>query len=175
MSETHTCPRRLSAFGPWERAEGLDRWVTDRGMAAQVGPSCDFCGSLHPDRFMELVREGWIVGPTDKSYKAYLAQPYTDAEVADRKQRWLSAPYGVANAVRELGAQDGKTPEQINADLEHHWDEHEAPLLVGGNERAKFYYEHLSAEQRDEFIDLHNSSSMRFGYPGYLYVLPYFT
>ena len=39
-----------------------------------LGLSCSFCGSLHPDRFMELIREGWNVGPTDKNYKAYLSR-----------------------------------------------------------------------------------------------------
>lgn len=72
-----TCPRRMNELGPWERDRGLDTWLPHRGAASGVlvGTKCSFCGSLHPDRFMELVREGWIVGPTDKSYKAYLQSP----------------------------------------------------------------------------------------------------
>lgn len=68
--ETQTCPRRMLEVGPWERAENLDHWQQRDGQ-----PCCSFCGSLHPDRFMELVRDGWLVGPTDKPYKAYLSAP----------------------------------------------------------------------------------------------------
>ena len=116
MSESQTCPRRMAEPGPWERSEGLDRWEQDR-----VGLSCSFCGSLNPDRFRELVREGWIVGPTDKSYKAYLESP------------------------------------------------------AEGQASAKFYFQHLSQEQQDQFIDLHNSRQMKVGYPGHFYVPPFFT
>ena len=170
--QQQTCPRRLSDWGPWERTEGLDRWVTDRGMAAQVGPSCDFCGSLHPDRFMELVRDGWIVGPTDKRYKAYLESPLSDDEKAARRDRWMASD-GFARALRELGERDGKTPEQIQADLDTEW-ERQGSGWLHGNQTAKFYYQHLSDAQRGEFIELVNTGRMRIGYPGHLYVLPFF-
>lgn len=78
-AEQQTCPRRMAEYGPWGREPDLDTWIADR-----VGPSCSFCGSLHQDRFMELIREGWIVGPTDKNYKAYLSRPFTDEEKAGR-------------------------------------------------------------------------------------------
>lgn len=127
MSESQTCPRRMGEPGPWEREEGLDRWETGHGTVDQdqVGLSCSFCGSLNPDRFLELVREGWIVGPTDKSYKAYLESP--------------------------------QDPE------------------VQGRTHAKFYFQHLSREQQDQFIDLHNSRQMKIGHPGHFYVPPFFT
>lgn len=70
MSETFTCPRRA--------AEGHDRadspivydgpdkdvWREDR--------TCSYDGSLHPDVFMDYIRDGGVIGPTDKSYKFYL-------------------------------------------------------------------------------------------------------
>lgn len=172
MTEVQTCPRRMSDLGPWERAEGLDSWTTGHGLAGQenIGTSCSFCGSLHPDRFMGLVRDGWIVGPTDKNYKAYLDEPYTADEVAARKQQWLDTN-PVAKAVREVGERDGKTPEQIAEDVEAQW----AALPHNpGRTVAKFYYQHLSDAQRDEFVELVNSGRIRFGYPGHLYVLPFF-
>ena len=124
MSEPQTCPRRMAEVGPWEHAEGLDSWETRGGLVGQedVGPSCSFCGSLHPDKFLELARQGWVVGPTDKPYKAYLEAP------AD-----------------------------------------------GPGKQAKFYYPHLSQEQQDAFVELHNSRQMQVGYPGHFYVPPYFT
>ncbi len=174
MSNTQTCPRRLSDFGPWERAEGLDTWTTGHGLVGQdnVGPSCSFCGSLHPDRFMELIRDGWVVGPTDKNYKAYLASPLTDEEKAAKRDRWMASD-AVARAIRELGERDGKTPEQVQADLDAEW-ERQAPGRLHGSQSAKFYYQHLSDDQQTEFVDLVNSGAMNIGYPGYLYVLPFF-
>lgn len=165
----------MSDFGPWQRTENLDTWTTGHGVVGQdsVGRSCSFCGSLRPDRFMELVREGWSVGPTDKNYKAYLARPHTDAEKAERKARWMSHD-NVASAIRSLGERDGKTAEDIAVDLERHWTEMVAPLNQYSGQSAKFYYQHLSTGQRAEFIDLYNRGQMKVGYPGHLYVLPFF-
>ena len=65
-----TCPRRMQEFGTWDRVENMDRWAKrERHL------TCTFCGSLHPDTFIELVEAGFQVGPTDKSYKAYLVAP----------------------------------------------------------------------------------------------------
>lgn len=38
----------------------------------------------------------------------------------------------------------------------------------------KFYYPHLSEEQKKRFIELYNTKKMNVGVPGHLYVLPYF-
>lgn len=37
-----------------------------------------------------------------------------------------------------------------------------------------FYYQHLTQEHRERFINLVNNQCITFGEPGYLYVLPYF-
>lgn len=174
VDRKQTCPRRMNEYGPWKRTEGLDEWRADRGLAGQnhVGLSCSFCGSLHPDRFMELLRDGWVLGPTDKRYKAYLGKPLSADEIAARKARWLDGD-SIVRAIRELGERDGKTPEQIGADLECEWTERQIPGLGSGQE-AKFYYQHLSEAQKREFIDLHNAHRLTVGYPGSLYVLPFF-
>jgi hypothetical protein len=171
-----TCPRRMSDFGPWDRSEGLDKWTTGHRVGQDaVGLSCSFCGSLNPDRFLELVREGWIVGPTDKSYKAYLGRPRTPEDIAARKAQWLVAELGIAATIRRLGEQDRKTPGQIEADVEEEWQTRQLPLIENGcGQEAKFYYQHLSPEQCQEFIDLANSGRMRIGIPGYFYRLPFF-
>jgi hypothetical protein len=119
--EQHTCPRRAETGrdnpgSPFrDSGTNLDTWRTD-----VAGPCCSYCGSLQPDRFMELVRAGWTVGPTDKSYKAYLAED----------------------------------------DASHR--------------QAKFYFQHLTVGQQDEFIGLHNAKLIKFGYPGGFYVTPFF-
>ncbi|MEU1552094.1 hypothetical protein ABZ517_05155 [Streptomyces scabiei] len=169
MADVQTCPRRTYEMGPWERGEGLDTWSTRPGNGA--GPSCSFCGSLHPDRFMELVHAGWIVGPTDKSYKAYLCQPLTDEEKAEHKARWMDG--FTANEIRASAKDRGTTPEQVTTDLEALYEAQVAPLAEG-TKQAKFYFQHLSEEQQHTFIDLHNSRQMQVGYPGHFYQLPYF-
>lgn len=176
VSFRQTCPRRMSDWGPWKRDEGLDSWVSTGGLAGQahIGLSCSFCGSLHPGRFMELAREGWVVGPTDKSYKAYLSRKLTEDEIAVRKAQWLAAGRGPAQAIRDLGARDGKTEEQIAADLEDEWDNRESKFHQHDHQEAKFYYQHLDDDQKREFIDLVNSGQMEIGYPGYFYRLPFF-
>lgn len=40
---------------------------------------------------------------------------------------------------------------------------------------GKFYFQHFTKEQQNEFIELHNNKTMQISYPGYFYVLPYFT
>lgn len=70
--EKQTCGRRMADFGPWQREENLDTWCL-------IGNDkiCSFCGSLHPDRVIELIKEhGWgIVERSTKSYKIYINQP----------------------------------------------------------------------------------------------------
>jgi len=70
--EKQTCPRRLADIGPWERSRDLDTWHL-------VGKDkiCSFCGSLHPDRVIELIKQhGFkIVDRSTKSYKMYINQP----------------------------------------------------------------------------------------------------
>lgn len=40
--------------------------------------------------------------------------------------------------------------------------------------RSKFYYQHLSDAQQQQFVDLYNRGSMRLAVPGHFYVLPFF-
>lgn len=149
-----TCPRRMSEFGPWEHEPNLDTWRPD-----EPGPSCSFCGSLHPDRFMALVREGWIVGPTDKNYKAYLGKPVSDEDCQQQKAAWVER-------MSPLGTEDRDALAAL-------WEqEHAHPRA---SREAKFYFQHLSGEQRAEFIRLHNGGQMQVGYPGHFYQPPYFT
>lgn len=102
-----TCPRRMEEMGPWPREEGLDTFINDR---------CSFCGSLSPELFLERVKAGDELGPTDKNYKVYIHKP----------------PWG------------------------------------------KFYFQHFSPEQCEEFVALLNDKKLHIGYPGRFYVLPFF-
>jgi hypothetical protein len=102
VEEIQTCPRRIGGFGPWPHEERLDRWERNRWKATKedadaeiaefkrrnpqgamgdpqwYGPpeqqprTCSFCGGIHPDDAIELIRLGWEVESTDKGYKHYL-------------------------------------------------------------------------------------------------------
>jgi hypothetical protein len=99
-------------MGPWERREDLDTWLPGDWVM------CSFCGSLKPDHFLDRVREGWKIDPTDKTYKAYIHNP------------------------------------------------------SGG--QHKVYFQHLSEDQKREFVDLYNSGTVNLGVPGVFYVMPFF-
>ena len=38
----------------------------------------------------------------------------------------------------------------------------------------KFYFQHFSMKQQQEFVDLMNTKKIKIGHPGHFYVLPYF-
>lgn len=64
---TQTCPRWSEA--QWGRmGDGDHTWDFNRSDGFRT---CSYCGSCTPERFMESVRAGEPIGPTDKSYKAY--------------------------------------------------------------------------------------------------------
>lgn len=164
MSEKHTCPRRRedgtdNPNSPL-RGSGLnqDTWSRGHGLMGQKR-GCSYCGSMHPDDFMQAVRDGKEVGPTDKSYKAYLHEPLTE----DQKK---------ANRLRLIASyvQNGASEEEAAALA----DNEVSAFFGSGGQIGKFYYQHLSHEQMHEFIYLYNSKTMKVGYPGYFYVLPYF-
>jgi hypothetical protein len=170
--QQHTCPRRAETrhddpTSPFVGSgTNLDTWRD-----GTTGASCSYCGSLHPGKFMELVREGWIVGPTDKSYKAYLSRPASVREKADRKTTWLDQM--TRDGVEAAALERGETPEEFRAALADHYDREVARSEAFGSQE-KFYFQHLTPEQRDEFIELHNSRQMNVGYPGHFYQLPFF-
>jgi hypothetical protein len=70
VSETNYCPRAIengggpnSVFKP--PMNGEMTWREDQ--------TCSYCGSLHPDVFMQRLEAGDVVlGPTDTSYKVYV-------------------------------------------------------------------------------------------------------
>lgn len=134
--DIQTCPRRMHEMGPWNREEGQDSWSNEPRREGEVTPRCSFCGSLHPGRFLELVGQGWAVGPTDKNYKAYLHQVFSGPE------------------------QEGAPGEPL-------------PRLEEFV-RAKFYFQHFSDAQQQQFVDLYNRQAIRFSTPGNFYVLPFF-
>lgn len=170
MSDTavtteHLCPRRSESV---RQSPGPDRWDDRASISNGIGPCCSYCGSLSPDTFMEKIREGWIVEPTDKNYKAYLDEPYTAEQLERIKTDSL-----VWQHVRQMKLDEGLTDEAATAAADEHWNKYEAPERKG-HTVAKFYFQHLDEQQRAEFIELYNGNAMALAYPGRFYVAPYF-
>lgn len=162
------CPRRAETTRAFP---GPDTWRQEPRMAGaseMATPVCSYCGSLAPERFLELVQAGWLVEPTDKSYKAYLHRPLDAVEIEQRWLQWLSD--SVTRAVRQVEEASGKSPEQVEAAMTRRW-EHDRPMWTMNCE-AKFYFQHLSQAQQNTFIELYNTKSMVM--LGRFYVRPYF-
>lgn len=71
--EKHLCKRRAGSPLGAKIAGEHDTWD-------KIGDDlcCSFCGSLHPDRVLELVKEHGpqIIEPSTKDYKWYIRQPH---------------------------------------------------------------------------------------------------
>lgn len=65
MTDQHLCPRRAEA-GPMFKLPEFDTWRDDK--------TCSYCGSMSEAAFFEALEAGDELGPTDKSYKAYIGE-----------------------------------------------------------------------------------------------------
>lgn len=163
------CPRRQEGGPAWP---GPDTWRDETSLAnadPAATPTCSFCGSLAPERFLELTARGWIVDAV-KNYKAYLGRPATAEELDEKRAAWMRG--SLACAIREVELAGGKSEQEIEELLGVRWDrtwrQH-----VESVPSAKFYFQHLSTEQRVTFIELCNSRRMRLAGGGFA-VVPYF-
>lgn len=136
--------------------DGPQAWWRD-------GDECSYCGSLKPETFFAHVEAGCEVGPTDKSYKAYIDIPNPKAgervRIGSTSGPWPSpyAPDDITEAEKARG----------------HYERIEygpAPAKTMG----KFYFQHLDDAGQDRFITLVNERKMKIGYPGHFYARPYF-
>lgn len=150
LLRSQICPRRILEFGPWGHEATLtDSWRNGGPSFANAAmfPTCSHCGSLHPDVFMDRVREGWIVGGTDKSYKWYLDRPYSAEEVEH-----IKAGHPAVQAIRESHG---------NAAAEEYWQSNLADGAYAGTAVAKFYTAHLSRAQCEEFLAMWEARALR--------------
>ncbi len=67
--DAFVCPRRREdgTDGEQFRLDRHDQW-TRRGDRY----ACNYCGSMHPEEFLQAAREGVELGPTDKNYTVYV-------------------------------------------------------------------------------------------------------
>lgn len=175
---THTCPRHIET-----NRTGEAEWKLRDGQLC-----CTFCGSLHPDVFMQAVRDGVLIGPTDKNYKAYIDLPnrsrgkptiytsaYTDKDLSGEeyiKLRWWNFLFLPLRRVEKKSIFRKYVEHILFGDqLYTRWVKIEP---AHGTVHHKFYYQHLSRMQRSEFVALLNEKKINIGYPGHFYSLPFF-
>lgn len=131
--EKQRCPRRGESPDPDAYGDGTDTpdtYTKGHGLVGVQGDnlSCSYCGSLHPDTFMDWARRGAILEPTSKSYKVYVECPDENPRYGETKTKKIAN--GTMTTVY------GRT--------------------------AKFYFQHLTVEQRREFVDLLNDGTLQF-------------
>lgn len=154
------CPRRdESAMGIMQK--GKDWWGRRDGHRA-----CSYCGSLSPAEFFAAVDAGAEIGPTDKSYKAYVALPNPQAGQTIEIGSTSGPAYDAAG---QPSLPDLTFMEKMSG-------RYRRPRMgtAGATVSAKFYFQHLSTEEQQRFIELVNAHTMKIGMPGYFYRLPFF-
>lgn len=165
--EGHYCPRRreshLSSQFP-----GPDTWTSRAGLVGQPS-GCSYCGSMNPDDFMEAVRSGLEIEPTDKSYKLYVNG------IPNPQEGGLRV-IGVANhsgsgwtAYKDLGRREKRVVKQEYGDEKDFRARYYQLTPWGPTTEGKFYTAHLSPEQGFEFRELWLSGKVNWGYPGHPY------
>lgn len=147
----HTCPRRGDFAPVQEQDFGKDTPREDG--------TCSYCGSYPADKLLELLEKGELqIVPTDKNYKVYLNR---------------SVPAEQEAALKEEARLAASKDEDGEHRFEEWWElaRHD---IIRGERVGKFYFQHFDEVQMQKFVDLYNENKLRFGYPGYFYVLPFF-
>lgn len=129
--------------------------------------TCSYCGSISPDAFFRAIDEGCELGPTDKDYKVYvdLKEPHPEelrVISATSDERVVGSDYVVADPV--LLKRDGWSTDYKWMQLKPR----------GPKKFGKFYFQHLSVDERKRFIELLNAQKLNIGVPGHFYRLPFF-
>ena len=157
------CPRREET--PFNRTDpNEDRWQSDG--------TCNYCGSMNPDDFFKAIEAGAEIGPTDKNYKVYVSVPNP---LAGKPACYTTSTHprdGFILLTEELADTiTWETPEDRASYVGRY-------VKLGGAhsniKQFKFYFQHLDQAGMDRYIALHNDRKIKYGYPGQLYVKPFF-
>lgn len=177
MTDKFTCPRRIAdgmhtADIPFKMAgPGQDSWTTRAGLVGQP-TGCSYCGSLPGDQFMDAVRAGREIGPTDKSYKLYLKVPHP----APGSLRLVSSGTGPASGRpwSDLTRAEKDLIKSEHSLFPKNRKEGFYTFATWGElTEAKFYTHHLTEEQGWEFYRLWKQQRIAWGYPGHAYTRLY--
>lgn len=179
MTEKFTCPRRIAdglatADGPFVGSgPNLDEWSTRAGLIGQPS-GCTYCGSLPSAMFMDQVRAGAKVGPTDKPYKLYIDVPSRGTSTL-RVISSSNSPSGGLTHYRDLSRAEKKAvKEYASSGYPKGFKDHYYGLTTwDATTEAKFYTHHLTEEQGWEFHTLWREHKINWGYPGAPYTRLY--
>lgn len=172
-------------------------WRKGRNMAnAPEGLHCPYDGSMHPDEFMAYLEKPWTeLTPTDKNYKVYIsvvseendemreyASTTRDTRPGDENgmewgREWMTWETAVERHPELREAYERHLRMVENTAPSHPWRTATHWLQVGprGDRReSKFYFEHLSDEQKQRFVDLLNKGKLTLREPGFFYRRPFF-
>ena len=125
--------------------------------------TCRYCGSLSADTFISRLEAGDVtLGSTDKNYKVYVK----NSGGAQFKQSYRDCPKdkemtGAAGNKYFISSCD-QGPDACD-----HW-------VTRDTDSTKFYFQHLSQDQRTLFIKLLNEDKIKFSGGFRFYVLPFF-
>lgn len=156
-------------------------YETYRQMAnGLLAPHCTWDGSLHPDVFMDwLEKPGTSLVPTDKNSKVYIR--VKNGEPNPGEERIVSMVTFELEAERIeaehwLPANHPRVQAALERDGGWRGSDYTYAQLIprGADCEDKFYFEHLSDEQRTRFLELLNAGRIALEYPGYFYRLPFF-
>lgn len=133
---------------------------------------CSYCGSIEPNFFMGVIEQGAEIGPTDKNYKVYVEVPNENpgeliivgSANFDKQgcHGWVPAEDVVDEIFKRSGSERGTHTKWVQLGLR------------GPKQTLKFYFQHLSSEQKHKFVQLLNERKLNIGMPGHFYVTPFF-
>lgn len=135
--------------------------------------TCSYCGSMSSGRLFEAIEAGCEVGPTDKDYKIYVDVPHPEAgkPCVLASANFPQTGPGWTQVTPESRATLPLDAGQREYFKDGHWVE---VSTRGPIDHAKFYFQHLSQDERQRFVELYNAKKINIGYPGHFYVRPYF-
>lgn len=164
---TQPCPRQTHEAVMEVQKRHVSHWEDDG--------TCSYCGSIKPEDFLKAVEDGLKITPTDKSYKAYIDFPPTGVERVMGSAWSKEQPYigGWIEATPEVCAKFNYEPWGQDSKF-HDGEKHWVTTGVDSVITKKFYFQHLSEDQRAEFVELYNAKKFNFAFPGHFYVMPFF-
>ena len=133
------------------RVYGFGPWERKAGLdpITPEDDCCSFCGSLNPATLMARLEAGDVeLGPSDKNYKVYVR----NRGGAMFKQHYRDCP---------------RDSEPHMPEVCTHWVTREI-------DQTKFYFQHLSPEQQQRFVEIYNDRRIHFSVVIDFHVLPYF-
>lgn len=158
MSTAFQCPRRSESHFGSSPAFARDNDYDESD------DTCNYCGSLNPDTFMSRLESGDVLlGSTDKNYKVYVK---SEAGSPQFKQTYRDCPKD-----KEMVGMYGN--KYFVSSCEKGPD-HCTHRVTRDTDSTKFYFQHLSKEQKTRFIELLNEKRIKFQGGCGFYVLPFF-